>query len=548
MTGRWLTPNAPPEHKQYTRPVKIPASLDFIAPISGALAQLTYATNWEKHGDLTPDETAAIYSGIYQEFLHFQNEPPVWETPDDIDGQPEQVWYEELSDWIIAGFLAITFTPLAALTYQSTVPKLRIAIRTGNLGALFKVLINGIEVWTGDSYSAITDLIEQTFDMSAETEPYTVRIEHNGQGIYPTGDAKLEVVREGVLADMIQTILRADPTGCGIQWSLDNGDNWETIDLATCITDLANGAIGQAIDDGLISTPGQQSPGTPPESLECNSYHVELRASDRWHSPIALHEGWTVEVTNVHGGWSDGTPQWNCPDGARYLLGECSEQNKSHEETDPDPTTLYHMQLIGVFGVDTDIFDPTTLYTLTSEPVDDMFFQANDGSLSDNQGSISFDVEICNQSVNYCENFNTLFDSASDYHGWRAMTTGEIGLRAYYGGTSDDWRMVYNSGIEALYGEGYQAGNYGIAAVYELSGECHVASVIVHADCTAYLAQNYVSVWVLVGSTWTAIAAEIINQNANHEFVVDTDNVSAIAIASYGAWALAISEVNVTFE
>lgn len=402
MAGRWLTPDTPPEHKQWTRLVHMPAALDFIAPVSGALLAMTYPSNWEQHGTLTPEETAAIYSDIYQQFLDFQNEPPDWTTPDDLDGQPEQPWYEELADWIIAGFLAYTFTYQAAIVYTTTVPKLRVAFRTGNIGALFRVLINGIEVWTGDSYDVITDVIEQIFDMSAETEPYTVRIEHNGIGAgHGLTEAKLEYIRQGALADMVATILRADPNGCGVQWSTDDGGTWDTIDLSTCIAGIADDRIIQAIEDGTIPS-GGQAPQSPPEPEQCRTYHVKMAANSAWVCPSPVSSGTTVEVANVVGAWNDGEAggalgPWYCPTGNSYALGICGENDGNTDAGDP-LNSVYHMRLVGHV---TTWFDAFSQFAVP-DGVNDapLVFQANDSALGDNLGEIEFDVTVCTASAN----------------------------------------------------------------------------------------------------------------------------------------------------
>jgi len=442
--ARWLTPSAPPENRFYSRRLLIPATAEFLGLVNGALLELCHEFNWEEHGDWTPEETAEYFLNMFQAYLHNENEPPDWEAPDDLDGQPEQLWYEDLADWIIQGFLAITFTPAAAIVYTATVPKLRIAIRTGNLGALFKVLINGVEVWTGDSYGPITDLIEQVFDMSAETEPYTVRIEHDGIGEgHGLTTAKLEVVRGKAVADMVATILRADPTGCGVQWSTDNGDTWDTVDLATCITGLANDAIIQAVNSGYLQRAGGQTgPQSPPEPDVCTSFHVKLSGKDKWLLPILVNTGDTVELSNPVGGWSDGSPAWYCPDGSSYLIGQCLTGNGAPLTGDP-LETADHMQVIARIG-EGDYVDPfTALYTIPAVTVDQQFvFQANDSDLSDNSGDIEFDVEFCS------------------YGGWCEL----VDLT----GTLPDWlTVIYGShtanGIEPEKGNGYRPDNGGTA-------------------------------------------------------------------------------------
>jgi len=395
--ARWLTPSAPPENRFYTRRLLIPATAEFLGLVNGALLELCHEFNWEEHGDWTPEETAEYFLNMFQAYHHNENEPPDWETPDEADGQPEQVWYEDLADWIIQGFLAVTFTPAAAIVYTATVPKLRVAIRTGNLGALFKVLINGVEVWTGDSYGPITDLIEQVFDMSAETEPYTVRIEHNGIGEgHGLTTAKLEVIRGKAVADMVATILRADPAGCGVQWSTDNGDTWDTVDLATCITGLANDAIIQAVNSGYLQRAGGQTgPASPPEAEECKSYHVKLRADGRWTLPSLVNTGDTIEITDATGGWSDGSAAWFCPDGSAYLIGQCLSGDGDTDSGDP-LNTVNHMQIIGQIGEGNYVDPYTAVYTIPAVTVDQRFtLLCNDSSLADNSGEVEFDVTVC---------------------------------------------------------------------------------------------------------------------------------------------------------
>jgi len=66
----WLTPNEPPEETDCRR-LLIPANSEWLALISGALTELTYAYNWQEFGDLTPDQTVtimrAIVDGYYDE-------------------------------------------------------------------------------------------------------------------------------------------------------------------------------------------------------------------------------------------------------------------------------------------------------------------------------------------------------------------------------------------------------------------------------------------------------------------------------------------------
>lgn len=169
----------------------------FVREFSDLMADIAEAANWEQAGDVTVDD--AVAAGLDTYFsLELQNEPPIAEDAGELDGEPQQPWYDELADWIIAGFLAITFTPEAAIMYRATIPKMRVAFRTGSLGAAIKILLNNLEIWTGDSYGPIPGILEQVLDLQAFADtnnlgdpPWDLRIIHDGD----PGE-KLEFIRQ----------------------------------------------------------------------------------------------------------------------------------------------------------------------------------------------------------------------------------------------------------------------------------------------------------------------------------------------------------------
>jgi len=96
----------------------------------------------------------------------------------------------------------------------------------------------------------------------------------------------------------------------------------------------------------------------------------------------------------------------------------------------------YHMRLIGNAGGWFDAYN--TSYTIPNGTGSvDLFFQANDSDLSDNLGSIEFDVTICNYSA-WCYSF----DFTTGDHGWinQFTNSGEYisgqGFRMYYDGSN----------------------------------------------------------------------------------------------------------------
>lgn len=63
----WLTPDTPAS-TFICRRLLIPAGTDFLAIVSGCLLELTKARNFERYGDLTPEETAEYFQTMYDEF------------------------------------------------------------------------------------------------------------------------------------------------------------------------------------------------------------------------------------------------------------------------------------------------------------------------------------------------------------------------------------------------------------------------------------------------------------------------------------------------
>lgn len=68
MRGRWLTPDAPGSG-YICRTLKIPNSIAFLAMVNGALRDLTLPWNFEQSGALTPDQTAALFQQMYEDYV-----------------------------------------------------------------------------------------------------------------------------------------------------------------------------------------------------------------------------------------------------------------------------------------------------------------------------------------------------------------------------------------------------------------------------------------------------------------------------------------------
>lgn len=67
MPLAFLTPDAPPA-SYVCRTIRIPADVAWLGLVNGALHELTSVENWEQFGELSPDETAAAFINIIEEY------------------------------------------------------------------------------------------------------------------------------------------------------------------------------------------------------------------------------------------------------------------------------------------------------------------------------------------------------------------------------------------------------------------------------------------------------------------------------------------------
>lgn len=209
----------------------------------------------------------------------------------------------------------------------------------------------------------------------------------------------------------MQTKIRMD-TACGVlQVSYDDGATWENIvDIGSCI---ASG-VQTAVDDGVVSAPGQQGAGGTVPSQECKTYKITLHGNSRWHCPVPVSAGYTITVSNATGATGDNgaiTALWACPDGRSYALGVCGAYRDT-QPTDPLQSAA-HLRLIGYCqGIYMDMYN-TSYEIPVGTPESAFFLQVNDGNISDNQGELSLTVTVCNYSEwCYTSDFTT------GLHGW----------------------------------------------------------------------------------------------------------------------------------
>lgn len=235
----------------------------------------------------------------------------------------------------------------------------------------------------------------------------------------------------------IDTIEFRQVGNCEIQYRIDGG-SWTHI---ATLYDCARGAILDAIADGTIAAPSQQPAGGTIPVLECHTYNITLKANQPWHSPNPVSAGYSIQVANARGGWSDVNTvigQWACPNGTGYAFGQCGTP-LALRPADPLPS-VSHLRLIGYCNsVYMDMYN-TTYIVPNGTPQSDFFLQANDDQLADNAGEIQLDVTICNYSQ-WCYTFD--FRAASG--GWVATkdSNNEGGANWVDG---QGWQSVWNVG------------------------------------------------------------------------------------------------------
>lgn len=249
--------------------------------------------------------------------------------------------------------------------------------------------------------------------------------------------ARWRYVLDGMGDCGVPDIQFRQPSFCELQYSVDGGTTWLH---AGNFADCASSKILDAIADGTISAGAQQSPGGSVPANECHTYHVTLAANQRWICPVPVSAGYSVIVQDAKGGWSDSNTvlsSWFCPQGTLFSLGECGGTYSPTQPTDPNQNAA-HMRLVGVY--DTSWFDAYNTTTSIPEGVSstNLYLQANDGSLSDNAGSITFTVIVCN--VRWCYQWD--FTTGND-RGWIP--------RYYTVMNNNGWSDTDNAQYDAVY-------------------------------------------------------------------------------------------------
>jgi len=160
---------------------------NWIPYVRGALQQLIQPTTWAGTEEeiKAAQETAATIIAMMEEgacATEAEAPTPYWDDTTDLEDQEpadEQQWYgifdgtfqETLENFVIAGFIAYSGQIGAAITFLTLAPRFRLAWKTGDLGGIIRVIIDGADNGTVDTFSETEGVIEQDYvGDPAETE------------------------------------------------------------------------------------------------------------------------------------------------------------------------------------------------------------------------------------------------------------------------------------------------------------------------------------------------------------------------------------------
>lgn len=167
------------------------------------------------------------------------------------------------------------------------------------------------------------------------------------------------------------------------------------------------------------SQPGAGSPQPPPDG-GCKQYHAQLLGNGRWLAPTVVSTGDTIQVTGENGvTYNNVTLDWYCPDGSVFFAGVCTGITQL-DGADPLPS-VPHQKLIALIGSTYYDVGFSTFTVPSGHDNDPVTFQVNDDTLTDDAGSLSFDVEICN---NQAGSFSHVFDFTKSPQGWQPTNDG----------------------------------------------------------------------------------------------------------------------------
>jgi hypothetical protein len=178
----------------------------------------------------------------------------------------------------------------------------------------------------------------------------------------------------------VEMSIRQNPDNpCELQFSADGTDWCTWADISKCLPAPAQ--------------PGKGAPQPQPGG-GCVIYPGSFQGSGSWLLPTRVSTGDVINITEYDGAVDDGSQTWYCANGQLFELGDCVGSTTTSSGA-PLPSAPY-MSLIAKIGASYYQIIPGPFTVPSGHSNDMVTFIANDGNRSDNDGSWTFQVQICN--------------------------------------------------------------------------------------------------------------------------------------------------------
>lgn len=187
----------------------------------------------------------------------------------------------------------------------------------------------------------------------------------------------------------------SDP--CIIQQSDDGGATWDdVVDISLCVDQV----FPPDTNPAGRPQPGEQPGGGTPEPDQCFTNVYTLDGNKRALLPYPISSGWKIQTIDYNGAWAPDEAigsNWFCPTGHQFFLGTCLNVTFDADGTFPDPDGFKY-ELIVLFpdGTGKAIRPGVDVTVPTGMATGNYYLMMNDTDISNNQGSITAKVMVCN--------------------------------------------------------------------------------------------------------------------------------------------------------
>lgn len=177
-------------------------------------------------------------------------------------------------------------------------------------------------------------------------------------------------------------------------------------------------AISGQPANGFAPSPAPGPGTTVPKPGACTVYQGTLRANEQWLCPAVVNTGDTVQITFQTGAWTDGSGIWYGSNSTTYF-GGIYVPNSVLNGADPLPASP-HMGLLSKINGAFHYLGDGAAFTVPAGVSNKLLIlQANDASLTDDSGQITFSVTVCN---NQSGAFHHTWDFTVSNWGWSTTT------------------------------------------------------------------------------------------------------------------------------